>query len=421
MATPVGVVQSSQPALSASSLYRDAQGNIRNASGGIVYMAGSKAAARYGASPNVNLLEGATRGEGITAEGTPISQAPAGAGYERKASGLVRPVGDTPGATRATPVATRTIGGGGATAQASVPSVTFPTQTLPTGTQPIDPEGSLRATQINPGVPGDFSNIAQFFTTAAGEAANVPNPSLSPEALQARQAASQASTALSTLPDRVQLALNAYNRFRTETAPQHAADLRAVGQRAAALGRIGAGMTTTELSDLELARQRDLDRRRQELIDTATAASVGDRIARLNAQLGAGASLGGQDISLAEANALAALRRAGLISGAGTDISGLEAQRFGQEATLRGELRGERARQDELAQQSIENRLRQLMAEEALYGSDFNRRLQIEQLAAQLSGSGGAGILINAAGQAIPQGPGPYDMLYEYAVDRGQG
>jgi len=114
-----------------------------------------------------------------------------------------------------------------------------------------------------------------------------PGPSTTPgagapTAPYAANAQYQAATALQSAgqaPDRVQLAQQALAQLTADTAPQFAADQRAIGQNAAKFGRIGSGMTTTELVDSGLARQRTLDSEAARLATAAAGQTLDDRLA----------------------------------------------------------------------------------------------------------------------------------------------
>src|SRR5690606_19227565 len=113
--------------------------------------------------------------------------------------------------------------------------------------------------------------------------------------------------------------------------------VRDIGRAAAALGRIGAGITTSQLGDLEDRIQTQIAREASRLAAETAGQELADRLARFQAALGAGGQLRGED--LAEA-------------------------RFGQ--SLRDELRGERAYQYGLSRDEIADRIRQIQLEEQL-------------------------------------------------------
>lgn len=111
---------------------------------------------------------------------------------------------------------------------------------------------------------------------------------------------------LQTLPDRQQLALDALQLFDEQTDAGYQQRLREVGQRAAKLGRMGSGMTTSELSDVFVARERDRDAVKRGLANEAAGMQLDDQLSRLGA------------------------------------IGALNQQLFGQDAFKRGEVRSER-------------------------------------------------------------------------------
>ncbi len=172
------------------------------------------------------------------------------------------------------------------------------------------------------------------------------------------QARSVALRALGGLegPDRGQLAQNLLNRRQEERAPILEQQLRGVGQRAAALGRVGAGLTTNELTDV-FTREQDAERRFSEgVLDNAAGQTLQDRLGVLSGALSAGGQFRGEDLSQAgfqqglrnEArgergqqagfdsfNSELGLRRAGALGGLASDV-------FGRGSSLRGEQRGER-------------------------------------------------------------------------------
>lgn len=103
--------------------------------------------------------------------------------------------------------------------------------------------------------------------------------------LAAGVATSQLQNA-TTAPDRLALAQQAFSTLTASGVPQYQQDLRTVGQSAARLGRIGAGMTTNELTGVELARQRTLDEAAQNLSTEAAGKTLDDRLALAQAGLG---------------------------------------------------------------------------------------------------------------------------------------
>lgn len=114
-------------------------------------------------------------------------------------------------------------------------------------------------------------------------------------------------------PDRSQLAKEALSLYEQESEPGYQQRLRQVGQQAAAQGRIGAGMTTSELGDVTTLRERELARRRQETALRTAGETLADRLASAQAVQGGISTLGGLDQAAAQA----------ALQGQGLQLSGL--------------------------------------------------------------------------------------------------
>lgn len=127
--------------------------------------------------------------------------------------------------------------------------------------------------------------------------------SSSPESAQLRQTLMGQFSGLSTAPDRLALAAQALSLQRQATDPAWRNDLRTVGQSAAALGRIGAGMTTTELDDVTLAREKALGLYGQQLANDAAGQTLQDRLNVFGAGQGLQGQFSGQDLSQANLRA----------------------------------------------------------------------------------------------------------------------
>lgn len=111
---------------------------------------------------------------------------------------------------------------------------------------------------------------------------------------------------LNSLPDRQTLALDALNLFDEQTDAGYQQRLRGVGQQAAKFGRLGSGMTTSELGDVFVARERDRDHVKRSLANETAGMALSDQLDRLGA------------------------------------IGAVNQQQFGQDTIKRGEVRGER-------------------------------------------------------------------------------
>jgi hypothetical protein len=106
--------------------------------------------------------------------------------------------------------------------------------------------------------------------------------------------------------DRVALAKQAFNTFKSETDPAYAATMQDAARYGAAGGQVGSGQLRTRFGDLALQRSRDLQNEEDGLVQNATQGSIQDSFQKLGA------------------------------------LSGLEGQQYGEGANDRNELRQER-------------------------------------------------------------------------------
>lgn len=131
-------------------------------------------------------------------------------------------------------------------------------------------------------------------------------------------------------PDRGQLAQDMYGVLEERANPGFQQRLRSVGQKAAALGRVKAGLTTSELGDVEAVHNRDLDLSRRQLAAEGAGQTLDDRLK----QLGAARDVYGS-VSAAGANynnSLQAGNQANFnnLLTLGRDIYGQESDSFGR-------------------------------------------------------------------------------------------
>ena len=164
---------------------------------------------------------------------------------------------------------------------------------------------------------------------------------------------------------RSELAQQTFDLIREQGDRGFAADLRQVGQGAAKFGRIGAGMTTSELGDVSTRREEFLGRAQRDL----------------------------------------AIQTAG--------------SEFADRRSNRAELRTERGFQDTLAQRSIDNARRQALDEDFLKGSELGRQFDISSLAGGLGQGGGANELLSST-SLLPEGVDPFQFAQEAALSRAQ-
>ena len=259
----------------------------------------------------------------------------------------------------------------------------------------------------------------------------------SPEAQRARELTAQGLENVAGGPSRQDLALETYRRAEEESLPETQGQIRALGQRAASLGRLGSGMVEEEAGDIFGARKLRLGNLRKELASESAGQELGDRLARLGAAQGAGGQFRGEDLDEAgfrqglrgEARGERgeqlgdAYRRAGLgmerggqlagiagsrlgalrgrreeevgergfeqdrsLSELGArrgqlgDLSALESDLYGRERGEREEMRGERGYQVGEEQRSIENARGQRLTEEDLLDRRYDRDMRRQEL-----------------------------------------
>jgi hypothetical protein len=289
----------------------------------------------------------------------------------------------------------------------------------------------------------------------------------SPMSNQLRQMGMTSLQGLSSAPDRAQLAAQALQLQRTMTEPQFQQDMRSVGQKAAAFGRTGAGMTTNELTDVALAREKNLNQFGEQAALDAAGQTMNDRLGIFNATAGYGNQIGNQDLAHAgftSNNALdqfnvqgnvrnqnvdernfqaqqgmnqasLAAQRAGLFGNLGNMASGnaMSSANFGmQNAMNQANLQmQQQGRQDSQAQQAIQNAYNQQLLQEQLLNGAFNRQQQAGQMGMQYGmGNDPYGMQMQGANaqqqnassqqQALAQ-QAQYEQMQRYLASGGGG
>lgn len=116
------------------------------------------------------------------------------------------------------------------------------------------------------------------------------------------QTTGQLNTVLQNTPDRAKLAADAYALLQERAQPAYEQSLRSVGQKAAALGRVGSGLTTNELGDVATLHDRTLDQSRRQLAGDAASLTLQDQLSKLGAAQGVLGQLGGLDTSAGQLN-----------------------------------------------------------------------------------------------------------------------
>ena len=207
----------------------------------------------------------------------------------------------------------------------------------------------------------------------------------SPEAARARELAAADLEGLSG-PDRGSIASSTLQRLIADTEPAFQQELRGVGQKAAALGRLGSGMTTSDLGDVSQRRNQAITSEAGRLSGEAAGAQLADRLDIFGARSGAASRFQGDDLAR-------------------------EGQAYSQGRDIRNEYRGERDFQDYMANKATDDQVRQLLLEDQLLNSSFGRDQQ--RLGTLSTGYGGVptGAYQQAAGGYADQAAGNLDTV----------
>lgn len=271
------------------------------------------------------------------------------------------------------------------------------------------------------------------------------------------QAKAELDKMLGMDPDRAKLAGDTYNLLAERTAPERDMQLRQVGQKAAALGRVGAGMTTNDLTGVQQGYDRMLDQSRRELSTDAAQRALDDRSKKLSAAQGLGDSFAGQDTAagglnlgyaqLGSQNAQNAFnnnfaldnaafgRRMGLADAESAFTQGgfnNAESRFGNMADYasgiqgnermdRNEIRGERDYQYGLSNDATNNRIGQHRQEENEYNTGIDQGMNLAQTGYGNSPAGAYDAQAQGQGQAAGNAFGSAaDLLGTWGQRRAQ-
>ncbi len=125
----------------------------------------------------------------------------------------------------------------------------------------------------------------------------VSGPGSFDESQQSQQVRDMTMERLKALngPDRGALAESNFNRLEQSSRPEWEDALRTVGQKNAALGRLGSGMVTNNLMDITAQREQYLARARGQLSDDAAARTLEDRLGVLGGHQSVYGQFGGED------------------------------------------------------------------------------------------------------------------------------
>ena len=238
------------------------------------------------------------------------------------------------------------------------------------GTQQFTATDNLRGTQVNPTVNPQQQQATSSATDAYGRArTSIGDTTATSGAATGARAMAMSDLANLSGPDRGQIAQDVFGQIRDATEPQFQKDLQGVGRKAAALGRLGAGMTTSELGDVMSTRERDLSLAQRGLASEAAGQTLSDRLGVFDARLAGSGQFTQEDLGRAGFG----LSKASAEQGLGSRYQDLASQLYGQERGERDELRGERAYQGELQQQSTDDYIRQRQLEEMLLQGEYDR------------------------------------------------
>lgn len=156
------------------------------------------------------------------------------------------------------------------------------------GAPPQQP--SQRPQQPVPGQPAAGQPVSGTATPPVTASAPPAPPPVAQQAATPVQNAQDVALAslnnASSAPDRGTLAMQTFRNIQAAGQPAYDQSVRAAASNAAKYGRIGAGQTTNELDDLQLARQRSLDTTSSQLATDAAGQTLSDRLAVAQQALG---------------------------------------------------------------------------------------------------------------------------------------
>lgn len=294
---------------------------------------------------------------------------------------------------------------------AQLPQDAKPMDAVPTNVPTLPPPpapGTFDANNnlINSQVTGGQTTATAPQTTTTATAPQTTNfgtgaitagasPQSDPSFQKYTQGFDSALSNISNGPNRTQLALQTLQDFDIAGQPQLAADFRKVGQSAAKFGRLGAGMTTNDLTGLQGTYDRNKMLLKNELARSVAEGDINDRYRTAdvysnarNQQYGFGNTDRGYNTGVDQYNqgALFDRQRAGndaqsqyedrLFSqrrAGNQDLADYQDRLFGQQGQLRNELRGERDYQYGLSRNATDDAVRQRMLEDQLLNSAFGR------------------------------------------------
>jgi hypothetical protein len=248
------------------------------------------------------------------------------------------------------------------------PSITPPATSSVSGTTPFSGSSNLIGQQVTPQA-NPMTN--RLLSGAESAISGVGGPAADTASLRGTYASGLSG--LNAAPDRKALALDALKTFDEQQADTEKLGIRDIGRNAAAAGRLGSGVVSTQLGDLQSTLARDRNQMERSLAGDVASQSLNDRLATLGAQ---GQGLG-QLSGLDSANASFGINK-------GNALAGLAGQTFGNDLTNRNEIRNEREYQSGLEQKGIDNAFRQYEVEQGSLNDQFGREYDITRLMTML-------------------------------------
>lgn len=319
---------------------------------------------------------------------------------------------------------------------AAPPSGGFPLAGGYATATPYGPGNDLRGTAILPGASARTQAATGLADAAMGRYAGAQLPAFqavgggtyapSADTAGLRASLSQALGALQNGPDRGQLAAQNFALLDQTAREASNRDLRVIGQDAAKFGRIGSGITTTNLGDLGERQALARSRAQEQMALDAAGQTMGDRL-NVAGAIGSGfGALTGADLSNAGftqslRNELRGERDAGnqyaqqgfnnTRSQFG-DLAGYAQQGLANDAAFRDEARGERGYQGGMENQAYTRYTGAIDRGQAQTANAFNQGLGLLNAGAGAS-SPYLNTLAGAGANASAQGAQGMDAIYQ--------
>lgn len=229
---------------------------------------------------------------------------------------------------------------------APAPTPQAPTQApAPAPGVPTSPAGTMATTAVQPAaaptgnqtpLQNSWADLrSQMFLPGEG----------SPDVMNLRALLGEQAGSLFNTPDRGELASEYMDLFNQQNRQNLDATVQNIGRDAARFGRIGSGVTTSRVGDAFVESERNRANMERQLAADAAGQTLNDRLGALRG------------------------------------VSGIQSLLQGQDVQGRAEGRQERSYADNLANQALQNRIQQIMLQDQLLNSRFNRGIRTAQTA----------------------------------------